>query len=53
MIKRHGKIGGKLTSYVIGALRNLRKREKLTIGWARYFEMANEMMKKTDPNAKE
>jgi hypothetical protein len=53
MIKRHGKIGGKLTSYVRAASGNLRKWNNLTIGWARYFEMANEMMKKTDPNAKE
>jgi hypothetical protein len=47
------KLGGKLTSYLRGAPGNLRKWNNLTIGWARYFEMANEMMKKTDPNAKE
>ncbi|SHF28727.1 hypothetical protein [Flavisolibacter ginsengisoli] len=46
------KLGGKLTSYVIAVSGNLRKWNKLTIGWASYFEMAIEMMKKTDPNAK-
>ena len=46
------KLGGTLTSYVRAASGNLRKWNKLIIGWTRYFEMANKMMKKTDPNAK-
>jgi hypothetical protein len=45
------KLGGKLTSHVIGTLRNLRKGENL-VSVGQYFEMANKMMKKTDPNAK-
>jgi hypothetical protein len=46
------KLGGTLTSYLRGAPGILRTWNNLSIGWASYFEMAIEMMKKTDPNAK-
>jgi hypothetical protein len=45
------KLGGKLTSHVIGALRTLRKGENPGYRLAWYFEMA--MIKRTNPNAKE